>query len=603
MQARVVCVGSETLLPMDKTLTSLMQRIAAERSIWRRSLSLGLIAMATGVGAAPAEGQTLHVSATAEGVGVGTREAPFASLASAEAASNPGDTIVILASPITAPPLDGGIRLKVGQRLVGEASVQGSLASSRVTNSTTRHNGDGIVMADNSEVSGLTIVGTQRAGVMIEDVTGVRVTGNDISAANQSCTAGRGWDGDGPELPMGMHGYAAIMVDYPTESGSFTITENRVHDGLCMDGIHVRAGGEAVVFGRIDDNSITRLQQGEDVISVIGMGIEAKDTARVVVTSDGNRQTFIGSQLAGPSRSNCEGLLTHQQGGEIHWRISNNYAAHFSGGSSCNAAEFLIRSGQSNAYITVIDSVFLDGQGDMLQNINLGTGEAVLTMERVRINQSQLAVEPTGEPESRGSNPEGNEAGRPRAHCLMLITQGPGGANRAVVRDSEFSNCGGDAVFMFYAPFLHATGPAREVALDISGSILVSTRGNGLRWANYGLIERGSLQLRDSIVLGAADKAAVALYQGADGSVPEVISFDLGTEASPGGNCIGQQGRIALESLGLDASAVGNFWGANFVAGQRGEAGGPSDDAIRASDAQLDVSGPLTAVPGTCGRN
>lgn len=314
-----------------------------------RGLAIALLAMATGVGAAPVEGQTLYVSATAEEDGFGTREAPLASLESAEIVSNPGDTIVVLASPISEPPLDGGILLKVGQRLIGEARTQGSSAASRITNSTARHNGDGVVMADNSEVSGLTILGTQRAGVMIEDVTGVRVVGNDVSAANQSCTAGRGWDGDGPELPMGMHGYAAIMVDYPTESGTFTITDNRIHDGLCIDGVHVRAGGEAVVLGRIDGNEITRLQQGEDVISVIGMGIEAKDTARVVVTSDGNSQTFIGSQLSGPSRSNCEGLLTHQQGGEIHWRISNNYAAHFAGGSSCNAAEFLIRSGQSNA--------------------------------------------------------------------------------------------------------------------------------------------------------------------------------------------------------------------------------------------------------------
>lgn len=185
----------------------------------------------------------------------------------------------------------------------------------------------------------------------------------------------------------------------------------------------------------------------------------------------------------------------------------------------------------------------------------------------------------------------------------MLITQGPGGANRAVVRDSEFTNCGGDAVYMFYAPFLHAPGPARELALEISGSTLVSTRGNGLRWANYGSIERGSLQLRNSLVLGADDKAAVALYQGADGSVPEIVSLDLGTAASPGSNCIGQAGRVALASRGLDVSAVGNFWGANFVAGQRGEAGAPPDDVIQIGDAQLDISGPLEAAPSNCGRN
>src|SRR4051812_48132409 len=66
--------------------------------------------------AAPAHAATLHVRAGAPPGGTGTTAAPFATLAAVEAASAPGDTIVV--DP-AAQALDGGIALKPGQRLEG----------------------------------------------------------------------------------------------------------------------------------------------------------------------------------------------------------------------------------------------------------------------------------------------------------------------------------------------------------------------------------------------------------------------------------------------------------------------------------------------------
>ena len=66
-----------------------------------------------------ARGAVLYVSATAASGGNGSARAPFNSLAAVEAASNAGDTIVVLPAPLTVPPLDGGIALKPYQKLIG----------------------------------------------------------------------------------------------------------------------------------------------------------------------------------------------------------------------------------------------------------------------------------------------------------------------------------------------------------------------------------------------------------------------------------------------------------------------------------------------------
>ena len=198
--------------------------------------------------------------------GTGSRPSPFKSLAAVQRASRPGDVIVVLASPLSVLPLDGGIALKAGQRLVGDGpsvlSATGSAATAaRITNTTPMNDGDAVVMADNSSVANLVIANVRRSAVYWSDATGVVVERNVISAANTSCTAGKGFEGQ-RYSGRSMHGYAAIMGDYASRTASFAVVGNVIHDGTCMDGIHVRAGGNAVVTGRIDNNAITRPAAG-----------------------------------------------------------------------------------------------------------------------------------------------------------------------------------------------------------------------------------------------------------------------------------------------------------------------------------------------------
>jgi hypothetical protein len=562
-------------------------------------------AVITLVFSTPAAARTIYVSAGGTVTGTGTRSAPYHSLDAVEQSSAPGDVIVVLASPPGTPPLNGGIKLKVGQSLQGDgpAIAQASApltAAARVTNTTEANNGDAVTLADNSSVSNLLILNARRSGVYGQDVTGITVAGNDISASNTSCVHARGFGGS-RYGDRAMNGYAAVMIDYAYRDARLSVVSNRIHDGFCMDGIHIRAGGKSVVNGRIDKNVITRLHQGKMFVAVIGIMLETKDNATLAVTSDGNSQTWIGNLLGGVADADCEGLLTHQLGGDLRWTITNNYFAHAPGGASCNGAEFFITEGKTSATIAISDSQFIDAQGDMLQNINLGSGETTLTLERVTIAYTRLSTDVSGAPNPIGSTPAGNEAGRPRGHCVMLVSHGPGGSNRAKISDSHFSNCSGDGLFMFYAPFVSDPGSYRDLSLDIDHSTITTESGYGLRWANYGSLERASVTVRNSLIAGALDKAAIALVQNPSSATIRDATFDFGTAVEPGGNCIGFPGPKALVVEGLNANFVGNFWGANPVVPPADGTGNPLADTISLNAGKVDTSSPMTAAPATCG--
>jgi hypothetical protein len=92
---------------------------------------------------------------------------PFATLEQVETASRPGDTVRVMPAPR---PLDGGIQLKDGQRLIGLGDpVTKSAASGArptVTNTTaTRYQGDAIRLANNNVVENMHIDGATRAGI------------------------------------------------------------------------------------------------------------------------------------------------------------------------------------------------------------------------------------------------------------------------------------------------------------------------------------------------------------------------------------------------------------------------------------------------------
>jgi hypothetical protein len=201
--------------------------------------------------ATTASQHTWYVSATAGSSGVGTQVAPFNTLSAVQAASSPGDTIIILPSPLSVPPLNGGIALQANQRLVGagppvlKSSRSAGLTSvPRITNtSATQNSGDAVDLANGSEVTNIVIDGSYRGGIYGQDVTGVNVRGNDISGQDTSCTNGflvQPFDLETYTAGLGdydsggvQNGWAAIMLDEPYVRGSVAVDGNYIHDGAC----------------------------------------------------------------------------------------------------------------------------------------------------------------------------------------------------------------------------------------------------------------------------------------------------------------------------------------------------------------------------------
>jgi hypothetical protein len=101
------------------------------------------------------------VRAGPPGEGAGTNDRPFASLAEVERCAPAGATITVLAPADGAPPLDGGIRLKDRQKLLGAAPAGGGKPAARLTNSA--GTGDAVTLAHGNEVAHLHISTTRPA--------------------------------------------------------------------------------------------------------------------------------------------------------------------------------------------------------------------------------------------------------------------------------------------------------------------------------------------------------------------------------------------------------------------------------------------------------
>jgi len=246
-------------------------------------LSFGLVGQA--------DSREWYVSASASLGGDGSIQAPFNTLAAVQQASGPGDTIFVVPSPIQNAPLDGGIALKPGQRLIGAGppvvgaaapvpikgpglpiQSAGPLAVAlatlpQITNTSTANNsGDAVTLANGTEVANLVISGTQRGGIYGLNVGGVNVHGNDISMANLSCTVGFTVQpqnigtyipGSGVFNPGGVPtAWAAILIDATQGAVPVTIANNYVHDGVCNNGIDVRAMGTSQIYAKVIGNGV-----------------------------------------------------------------------------------------------------------------------------------------------------------------------------------------------------------------------------------------------------------------------------------------------------------------------------------------------------------
>jgi hypothetical protein len=541
-----------------------------------------LVAAAMQAGALPASAgtgsqHTWYVSASAGSGGVGTRAAPFNSLSAVQTASGPGDTIVVLPSPLSVPPLDGGIALQANQRLVGagpsvlKSSVSAGLTSvPRITNtSATNNSGDAVDLANGSAVTNIVIDGSYRGGIYGQDVTGVDVHGNDISGQDTSCTNGflvQPFDLETYTAGLGdydsggvQNGWAAIMLDEPYSRGSVTVDANYIHDGACGDGIDIRTFNIGHINAAVEDNNVTRLPQGGSQHSVLAIGMQALGSSVLRVTNAGNTETEIGSTGA-----DCEGQFANPAGsGTLIDDVSHNTFANGIGGASCNGLEYILSNGNATGKVHVSDSSFTNDPGDMFEEFNYGAGSHMaLTLDHVTASDTTISggtasyAEPSGTATITGNLGE----------CLGVSQDGAKDVTSLVMRDSIFSGCDNDGIQVtnnHTTSPLNGTGSPKAIRIDIEHSKITGSRYYDLWVNNLTALGTLNVKIQRSDLSGSLSGVAVAFDQQSTGSTQHAdIDLGGGSLGSVGGNCIAGGAIYNLEATQYRVLAEHDWWGA-----------------------------------------
>jgi len=534
----------------------------------RTACALGLLAAIAA--AAPADARTWYVHAGSDGRG--SARAPFGRLAAVEAASRRGDRIVVLSATA---PLDGGIALKPRQQLIGAAAT-GNAAALITNTDPQRLNGDAVHLADGVTVRNLHIVGALRGGIYGADITRATITGNDVSGHNRSCTPGFHIPpfnvptiapGVGIPISEGLHnGWAGIMVDVARGTSKLGIRANRVHDADCGDGIDVRASGTAHVRATIAGNDVRDLRQGDNLESILAIGLQAREHARVVARLDANRQAGLGNDEdvgAGPSGADSEGIFINPvDASSMRVTVTRNTYTHVPGrgGFSANGLEFVSMGDGARALVDVRDSTFSGTPGDVLEQLALGTNARLrLRLDRVTATAS------TGYSGSGVGDTvviPGNNA-----DCLIAASGGAGNSVDLVVRRSTLTDCANNGL-TFGSAVANGSGPTRELRLDLADSTLTGNHGANLRIGNIAGLDvlRAKVQRTDlSDSHGVGSSPANLTVEDLGSTRDAVVDLGGGPLGSAGANCLGG-GTLAAAVVGYDVHARGNWWGSGAPA-------------------------------------
>jgi hypothetical protein len=551
---------------------------------------LAVLAGTTAMASADQRGRTWYVKSG--GDGDGARSDPFGVLARAERRSRPGDTIVVLPSSRSKPPLDGGIALKPRQRLVGAGkAVRGRRPlrrSPRITNTDPdSHSGDGVVLARRTTVRNLEIAGTVRGGIYGENVSHVRVVGNNVSGHNVSCAEGfhippfvvpTTVPGQGIPISAGLiNGWAGIMVDASRGKRRVFIARNRVHHADCGDGIDVRASGDARVRARIERNAVTDLRQGEDFESLLAFGLQTRDTSRMSARLDRNRQVNLGNE-GDPGvyvlGADSEGVFGNLDGAShLSLRISRNRYSNPKdlGGFSANGVEVVNMGDGATASATITDSRFSGTPGDILELLNFGADATMrMTLRRVTATRSTGMGNTVVIPGNNGD-------------CLLVGNGAAGGDMSATVRDSVLTECSNNGITVGSNVVQGGNGPAERMALDVDRSEITGNRGSNLLAGAFNGLDRMAVKVQRSDLSdsegGVGIGLANAAFEDLGNTTSSAIDLGGGALGSAGQNCIAG-GVLAANLVSYDVSAEHNWWGSpNGLAPGRSLAVGGTLDA------------------------
>ena len=568
-------------------------------------------------GKGPGAHHRWNVSASAAAGGDGSANAPFNNLAQVQAASGPGDTIVVLASPLSVPPLDGGIALKPGQRLIGDGPavielgpplvpggppVAGStnlVSQPRITNSTgASNNGDAVEMADDTEVENLVITSPFRGGIYANNAIGVRMRGNDISNFDTSGTAGfvvqpffassyiAGLGG--PENAGIPAGWAAILVDASTVHTNVSISNNFVHDGACGDGIDIRGSNTADMTVQVEHNFVTKLIQCSKVRTIEGIGTQVTGTARMRAMLFGNTEADNGNGTA-----NMDSLFVDPaEQGTLVETIDHNVYLTGIGGASTNGFEYIVSNGNGTSSVTISNSFFQNNPGDMLQELNFGDGAtATMTIDHVTVEQTTIGRGLPSYAEPPGTLTGATNTG----DCLDIVANGANDTTIFNMVDSSFTGCDNNGIEVTTNLATgNGAGNLHTMVLNIDHSRVAGSRFYNLWVNNITPLTNLKVRVQDSDLSSSTNGVAVAFDQQPTATTNAAI-VDLGGGAlgSHGRNCIFDGALLDLEAMRYNVSAQQNWWGSP---------GGPQPGTIMSTPGtKVDTSQPLRHAPAACG--
>ena len=569
-----------------------------------------------------ADSREWYVSASASLGGDGSIQAPFNTLAAVQQASGPGDTIFVVPSPIQNAPLDGGIALKPGQRLIGAGppvvgaaapvpikgpglpiQSAGPLAVAlatlpQITNTSTANNsGDAVTLANGTEVANLVISGTQRGGIYGLNVGGVNVHGNDISMANLSCTVGFTVQpqnigtyipGSGVFNPGGVPtAWAAILIDATQGAMPVTIANNYVHDGVCNNGIDVRAMGTSQIYAKVIGNGVFRLTQPASKSGVHAVSMQALDTATLTAFINNSTSADLGNANANP-----EGFFGNTAGsGVLNLTYDHVAALNMIGGASSNGAEYLMSTGGGAQHIEMHNGVFRINPGDTLQFLNgAPDGQMSILLDNVLVDGTTLR---TGLP-SYATPPGTNTSASNQGNCLFARQIGGGGRTDLTIRNSAFSNCDRAGVEVLNNSAFFGAGTFTSMSVDVDSTTITGSRYYNLWFSNLTSLGQLTVRVQNSNLSTSNSGVAVGVSQPLPASTGSVtIDMGGGTLGSVGQNCIYGGAIYDMQTMGYNVAAEHNWWGS---------AAGPAPGKVVANAGfAIDASSPLAAAPSTCG--
>jgi hypothetical protein len=374
------------------------------------------------------------------------------------------------------------------------------------------------------------------------------------------------------------------MIDGTHASGNVAINDNFIHDGACGDGIDIRLRGTADIGAEIDRNVITRLPQGHfqaarpsvEVDSLMAIGLQTDDVARLVVDEVGNSETYNGG-----AGSDADALFYDVSGAStMIARLNHNTFAHGVGGTSCNGLELITGYGNSSADLTITNSTFDDNPGDMIEAASLGNGSKVrLALDNVTVRNTTI----------RGGT--GGAIPFNIGECLLAGNAGSDEVFTLEVRNSEFAGCNNGISLLSNGSGENGVSPVESISADIAGSKIHDNQYYNLWVQNFTPLRNLTVGVEDTEISNAGQTGVAIDAKPTGATLNAIVDLGSGALGSEGNNCIFGSAAYDAETTGYEVAAKNNWWGS---------AGGPAAGKTSATPpilAGLDYEPVLSAPP------